>query len=84
MEKQTAESQAFLASRQAREPDRFAYDDNADAQPLSAPKDTKTINVPAASKAWFSTGVALERGKRYQITASGTWAYIAGLIILSV
>ncbi len=73
MEKQIAESQAFLASRQAREPDRFAYDDNTDAQPLSAPNDTKTVNVPAASQAWFSTGVALERGKRYQITASGTW-----------
>ena len=63
-------SQAEFDRRQAPKDDVFGFKDYPVPRPLVG---RRTVQVPAASKQWFSSGGQVKRGRQYRIQASGQW-----------
>lgn len=53
-------------------PPRYSYDDAVSAKPLASGAGTQT-RVSAAVEDWRNSGVSVERGKTYKLTATGKW-----------
>ena len=71
MEARIAQSRAEFAKRQGAKMDPYTANDYPLAKPLNG---STTIKVAAVTKAWTSSGVMVERGKTYDVSASGTWS----------
>lgn len=71
MEARIEQSREEFAKRQGAKIDPYILNDYPLAKPLNG---RTTIKVPAVTKAWTSSGVMVERGKTYDVTASGTWS----------
>ncbi|RLU02363.1 MAG: hypothetical protein D9N11_09620 [Ketobacter sp.] len=71
METRIALSRQEFEKRQGTKIDPYGINEYPVAKPLNS---NVTIKVPAATKAWTSSGVMIERGKTYSISASGTWS----------
>lgn len=71
LEARIAQSKAEFAKRQGNKFDPYSSNDYPVAKPLTG---STTIKVPASTKAWTSSGVLIERGKTYSISAHGQWS----------
>ena len=71
LERRIAESELIFAERQAQSLDSYEFNEDPSPEPLSQPR---TAIVQAKENRWQSAGVEIERGRRYQILAEGSWS----------
>lgn len=71
LERRIAESELIFAERQAQSLDTYGFSEDSSPEPLSQ---AHTAIVQANDNRWQSSGVDIERGRRYQILAEGTWS----------